>query len=62
MSNPLIPAEGEVYCLYHGCVHDETTDPYNYGYAESGERPECLPEDWRRLYWRARKGDEEDRR
>lgn len=38
--------EGEIYCEYHGCIHDTTVDPYDYGYAESGEEPECGPEDW----------------
>lgn len=42
--------DGEVYCDVHGCVHGETTDPYDYGYAESGETPECGPVDWRVLW------------
>jgi len=42
--------DGEVYCEMHGCVHAQTTDPYDYGYAESGETPECGPSDWRVLW------------
>lgn len=38
---------GVVYCDVHGCIHAETVDPYDYGYAESGEAPECSPVDWR---------------
>jgi hypothetical protein len=46
--------DGEVWCEVHGCVHDQTTDPYGYEYALSGEEPECSPSDWRRLWAGAR--------
>jgi hypothetical protein len=45
--------DGVVYCLDHGCVHDDSTDPYGMGY------PECRREEHRPVYWRARKGDDE---
>lgn len=51
----LVRTEGSVWCTVHGVVHDETTDPYGYG----DEVPECTREDWRTLYHRPRKGDEE---
>lgn len=59
----MLKVEGEVYCLTHTCVHDDTLDPYGYGY------PSCLKESegtgmgvtremvHRTLYYRARKGD-----
>lgn len=52
--------EGEVYCLEHGCVHDDTLDPYDEG------RPSCFDNMWgertkamvhRPVYWRPRRGD-----
>ena len=51
--------EGEVYCTVHGGIHRRTNDPYDYGYAETGETPECEEQDWRTLYWRPRVGDYE---
>ena len=42
--------EGEIWCEVHCCVHAETIDPYGYGYAESGEDPECCPSNWRKLW------------
>lgn len=42
--------EGEIWCNIHGCIHDEKTDPYQYGFAETGEKPECGPGVWRRLW------------
>ena len=42
--------EGEIYCENHGTVHEETNDPYQYGYELSGETPECGPQDWRKLW------------
>jgi len=42
--------EEEVWCEFHGCIHEKTTDPYQYGYAESGEEPECGPQDWKRVW------------
>jgi len=42
--------EDEVYCDVHGCIHDKTTDPYNYHFALSGEESECGPDDWRKLW------------
>ena len=47
---PMEQVEGEVYCDVHCCIHAATTDPYDYGYAESGEKPECGPLDWRKLW------------
>jgi hypothetical protein len=40
----------EIWCEVHGCVHEPTRDPYQYGYAETGDVPECGPEDWRALW------------
>ena len=39
-----------VYCEVHGCIHEATRDPYDYGYTQSGEEPECGPDDWRKLW------------
>jgi hypothetical protein len=47
----MLPVEGVVYCLHHGAVHDDTTDPYRYG------EPECSKDEHRPVYYRARKGD-----
>ena len=41
---------GVVWCDVHCCVHEETVDPYGYGYAVMGEKPECGPADWRKLW------------
>jgi hypothetical protein len=46
--------EGEVWCDVHCCIHDRTTDPYDYGYAATDEEPECGPTDWRKLWVGAR--------
>ena len=43
--------EGQVYCLEHGAIHDDTTDPYEYGH------PDCHRAEHRLVYWRSRKGD-----
>lgn len=40
----------EVWCEVHGCIHDMTDDPYEYGYADTDEEPECTAEDWRKLW------------
>lgn len=50
--------EGEVYCEVHGCIHHESTDPYDMCYAETGEEPECGPEYWRKLWIGAHVDDE----
>jgi hypothetical protein len=42
--------EGEVYCEVHTCVHEQTNDPYGYGYDLTDEEPECGPGDWRKLW------------
>ena len=42
--------EGRVWCSVHNCTHDQTSDPYDYGYRLSGETPECGPKDWRKLW------------
>lgn len=42
--------EGEVYCEYHGCIHDHTDDPYEMGYKELNEEPECDASEWRKLW------------
>lgn len=47
----MLPVEGVVYCLEHGAVHDDTTDPYRYG------EPDCKEAEHRPVYYRARKGD-----
>ncbi len=41
---------GDVWCDIHGCVHDDSGDPYSYGYEQSGETPECSNKDWRKLW------------
>jgi hypothetical protein len=51
----MLPVEGVVYCLTHTSVHDDTTDPYDYGYAD------CNAKDHRPIYYRARKGDVDER-
>lgn len=33
--------DGYVWCDRHGCIHDDTTDPYDYG------EPDCRREDHR---------------
>lgn len=43
--------DGEVYCLDHCGVHDDTTDPYGYG------EPDCRKSEHRLIYWRERVGD-----
>lgn len=43
------PIEGSVWCGVHGGVHAHSSDPYEYGYALSGEEPECGPDDWRQV-------------
>jgi hypothetical protein len=42
--------EGEIYCDVHGCVHDQSNDPYGYGYRLSGDKPECEREDWSKIW------------
>lgn len=44
------PVDAEIWCDIHTCVHEETTDPYDYGYKLSGEEPECGPKDWHKLW------------
>jgi hypothetical protein len=39
-----------IYCEIHTCIHDWTSDPYEYGYELSGEEPECSEKDWRILW------------
>jgi hypothetical protein len=39
-----------VWCEVHGEIHDATEDPYRYGYAESGETPECGAAEWRKVW------------
>jgi len=36
--------EHEIWCDFHGCIHDKSEDPYEMG------EPECGPEDWRNLW------------
>jgi len=43
--------DGDIYCLDHGCVHVQSTDPYQTGTAE------CRSEEHRPIYWLSRKGD-----
>jgi hypothetical protein len=47
----MLPVEGVVYCLSHDAVHEDTTDPYDYG------TPDCKTKDHRPVYYRGRKGD-----
>ena len=42
--------DDEVWCEVHGCIHAKSTDPYVYGYYLTGEKPECQPSDWRKLW------------
>lgn len=42
--------DDEIWCDVHGCIHEATTDPYEYGYEALGEEPECGPEYWRKLW------------
>ncbi len=39
-----------VWCEVHGEIHDAIEDPYQYGYAESGETPECGAAEWRKIW------------
>lgn len=43
--------EGYVYCLDHGSIHGDTTDPYGYGTAD------CQRSEHRRVYAGMRAGD-----
>lgn len=43
--------DGFVYCLTHGEVHEDSTDPYGYGEAD------CQAADHRQVRVRLRKGD-----
>jgi hypothetical protein len=53
----------QVWCDSHGCIHDRTIDPYDYGYGDPANcphedsTPECGPKDWRKLWI----GAEDDR-
>lgn len=53
--------DGVVYCLTHGCVHENTLDPYDEGRLScwdnmwSGERTRAMVH--RTVFWGARKGD-----
>lgn len=29
-----VKADSVVWCIYHGCIHENTLDPYGYGYDE----------------------------
>jgi hypothetical protein len=49
-----VRVEGEIYCLVHGCVHDDTTDPYQ------SEDDRCPESCHRPLYWNTRVGDWEN--
>lgn len=60
----MVPVEGQVYCLTHGVVHDDTLDPYYEG------QPTCL-QDWgpettrrdvhRAVLYRGKPGDIDER-
>ena len=50
-SGAMVLAEGLVYCHEHGCVHDNSTDPYGYG------QQDCSRTEHRYVYWKARAGD-----
>lgn len=42
--------DSEIYCEVHTCIHEETNDPYSYGYWKTGEEPECGQKDWRKIW------------
>ena len=42
------PIDESVWCDIHGCVHDKTHDPYDYG--TTPDEAECGPSDWRKLW------------
>lgn len=46
-----VPIDGLIYCLDHGTVHEETTDPYDYGEAD------CRVSEHRRIQAVSRYGD-----
>ena len=52
----LMPVEPMVFCLDHLAVHADTVDPYRNGLDT------CEVKDHRPLYYRARKGDPNDRK
>jgi len=39
-----------IWCDVHGCIHEATYDPYDYGYEHTGEAPECTIADWHKLW------------
>lgn len=44
-----ISVDDYIWCEHHGCFHEKTIDPYQYGYEDSGEEPECNEVDWRKI-------------
>lgn len=42
----------DIYCLIHGAVHGPNPNPYDC------EDDRCCREEWRPIYWRARKKDD----
>ena len=42
--------EGYVWCDIHCCIHEDNDDPYDYGYVQTGEEPECDECDWCKLW------------
>lgn len=56
MGRAHIRVHNVVYCMFHGEIHGETTDPYGYGDVDD----ECEDGDHRKVYAAPRKGDTVD--
>jgi hypothetical protein len=39
-----VRVESDIYCMFHGCIHLKTGDPYDMGCEE------CSSDDWRTLF------------
>lgn len=56
----LVRAEGYVWCEGHGCIHEDTLNPYGEGFPSSrfnGMSGVSKAMVHRTVYYRARKGD-----
>jgi hypothetical protein len=47
-----IKLDDQVWCHYHGTIHDRSTSPYDYD-----ESADCNASVWRSVFWAPRKGD-----